>query len=126
LTATGVGAAWRGAAALAIRTVANTIEDVDAEQLAAASIASRQYQQIWMSAMANALERPETLHAAQVDPAVGAQVAEFRERLDEIEACDDPVLRSELVVDLRAAAEGTVVDGYLDDVIVSQGLPAIR
>jgi hypothetical protein len=126
LTATGVGAAWRGAAVLAIRTVTNTIEDVDAEQLAGASIASRQYQQIWMSAMANALERPETLRAAQLDPAIGAQVAEFRERLDEIEACDDPLLRSELVIDLRAAAEGTVVDGYLDDVTASQGLPTIR
>jgi len=126
LTATGVGAAWRGAAALAIRTVANTIEDVDAEQLAGASVASRQYQQIWMSAMANALERPETRRAAQLDPAIGAQVAEFRERLDEIEACDDPLLRSELVIDLRAAAEGTVVDGYLDDVTASQGLPTIR
>ena len=126
LTATGVGAAWRGAAALAISTVASTIEDVDAEQLAGASIASRQYQQIWMSAMANALEHPQTLRAAQLDPAVGAQVAEFRERLDEIEAWDDPVLRTELVMDLRPTAEGTVVDGYLDDVIVSQGLPAIR
>jgi hypothetical protein len=126
LTATGVGAAWRGAAALAIRTAANTIEDVDAEQLAGASIASRQYQQIWMSAMANALDRPETLRAAQLDPAISAQMAEFRARLDEIEVCDDRLRRSELVIDLRAAAEGTVVDGYLDDVIASQGLPTIR
>ena len=76
--------------------------------------------------MANALERPETRRAAQLDPAIGAQVTEFRERLDEIEACDDPLLRSELVIDLRAAAEGTVVDGYLDDVTASQGLPTIR
>ena len=53
-------------------------------------------------------------------------MAEFRERLDEIEACDDPLLRSELVIDLRSAAEGTVVDGYLDDVTASQGLPTIR
>lgn len=126
LTASGVGAAWRGAAALAIRTVSNTIDDVPAEQLAGASIASRQYQQIWMSAMANALDRPETLRAAELDPAIAAQVAEFRERLDEIEACDDPLRRSELVVDLRSAAEGTVVDGYLDDVTASQGLPTIR
>jgi hypothetical protein len=126
LTATGVGAAWRAAAALAIRTVTDAMEDVDAEQLAGASIASRQYQQVWMSAMANALERPETLRAAQLDPAVGAQVAEFRERLHEIEACSDPLLRSELLIDLRSAAEGTVVDAYLDDVTASQGLPTIR
>jgi hypothetical protein len=126
LTATGVGAAWRAATALAIRTVTDAIDDVDAEQLAGASIASRQYQQVWISAMANALERPETLRAAQLDPAIGAQVAEFRERLDQIEACDDPLLRSELVIDLRAAAEGTVVDEYLDDVVASQGLPTIR
>ena len=126
LTATGVGAAWRGAAALAIRTVIDATDHADAEQLAGASIASRQYQQIWMSAMANALERPETLRAAQRDPAIRAQIAEFRERLDEIEACDDPLLRSELVIDLRSAAEGTVVDEYLDDVTASQGLPTIR
>jgi hypothetical protein len=126
LTASGVGAAWRGAAALAIRTVSNTIDDVDADQLAGASIASRQYQQIWMSAMTNALDRPETLRAAELDPAIAAQVAEFRERLDEIEACDDPLRRSELVIDLRSAAEGTVVDVYLDDVTASQGLPTIR
>lgn len=126
LTVTGVGAAWRGAAALAIRTVTDAIGDVDREQLAGASIAARQYQQIWMSAMANALERPETLRAAQLDPAVRTQVAEFRERLDEIEACDDPLLRSELVIDLRSAAEGTVVDEYMDDVTASQGLPTIR
>lgn len=126
LTATGVGAAWRAAAALAIRTAATTIGDVGAEQLAGASIASRQYQQIWMSALANALERPETRRAAQLDPVIDAQLTEFRERLDEIEACDDPLLRSELVIDLRAAAEGTVVDEYLDDVTASQGLPTIR
>jgi hypothetical protein len=126
LTATGMGAAWRAAAALAIRTVTDATEDIGAEELAGASIASRQYQQIWMSAMANALARPETVRAAQLDPAVGAQVAEFRERLDEIEACDDPLLRSELLIDLRSAAEGTVVDEYLDDVTTSQGLPTIR
>ncbi len=126
LTAAGVGAAWRGAAALAIRTVTDAIDEVEPEQLAGASIASRQYQQIWMSAMANALDRPETLRAANRDPAIGAQVAEFRRRLDEIEACDDPLLRSELVIDLRSAAEGTVVDEYMDDVTASQGLPTIR
>lgn len=126
LTATGVGAAWRGAAVLAIRAAASTIEDVEEEQLVGASIASRQYQRIWTAAMANALERPETLRAAQLDPAVGAKMAELRRRLDEIESCDDPMLRSELVVDLRSAAEGTVVDRYLDEVIASQGLPTIR
>jgi hypothetical protein len=121
-----VGAAWRGAAALAIRTVIDATDHADAEQLAGASIASRQYQQIWMSAMANALDRPETLRAAQRDPAIRAQIAGFRERLKEIEACDDPLLRSELVIDLRSAAEGTVVDEYLDEVTASQGLPTIR
>jgi hypothetical protein len=126
LTATGVGAAWRGAAALAIRTAIDATDHADPEQLAGASIASRQYQQIWMSAMANALERPETLRSAQRDPAIQEQIAEFRERLDEIEACEDPLLRSELVIDLRSAAEGTVVDEYLDDVTASQGLPTIR
>jgi hypothetical protein len=126
LTATGAGAAWRGAATLAIRTVTDAIDDVDVDQLAGASIASRQYQQIWMSAMANALERTETLRAAQRDPAIRAQLAGFRERLDEIEACDDPRRRSELVIDLRSAAEGTVVDEYLDAVTASQGLPTIR
>ena len=126
LTVTGVGTAWRGAAALAVRTVTDAIGDVEPERLAGASIASRQYQQIWISAMANALERPETARAARLDPALRSQLADFRERLDEIEACDDPLLRSELVIDLRSAAEGTVVDGYLDEVIASQGLPTIR
>ncbi len=126
LLASGVGAAWRSAASVAIRTVTDAIDDVEPEQLAGASIASRQYERIWMSAMANALDRPATLSAARRDPTIRSMVADFRERLDEIERCDDPQRRSELVIDLRSAAEGTVVDEYMDEVTATDELPSIR
>jgi hypothetical protein len=126
LLASGVGAAWRSAASVAIRTVTDAIDDVESEQLAGASIASRQYERIWMSAMANALDRPATLSAARRDPTIRSMVADFRERLDEIERCDDPQRRSELVIDLRSAAEGTVVDEYMDEVTATDELPSIR
>ncbi|HUS42973.1 MAG TPA: hypothetical protein VMY16_09920 [Ilumatobacteraceae bacterium] len=126
LLTSGVGAAWRSAASLAIRTVTDAIDDVDARQLAGASIASRQYEQIWMSAMADALERPATLGAARRDPTLRTKLADFRARLDAIEACNDPLRRSELVIDLRSAAEGTIVDAYLDEVTATDGLPTIR
>jgi hypothetical protein len=126
LLASGVGAAWRSAASVAIRTVTGAIDDVDPARLAGASIASRQYEQIWLSAMANALDRPETLSAAQRDPDVRKQVDEFRRRLDEVEQCDDPFARSELVSDLRSASEGTIVDDYMDQVTTTHGLETIR
>ena len=111
---------------VAIRTVTDAIDDVEPARLAGASIASRQYEQIWLSAMANALDRPETLSAARRDPAVREQVDEFRRRLDEIEQCDDPFARSELVSDLRSASEGTIVDDYMDQVTTTHGLETIR
>jgi hypothetical protein len=126
LLASGVGAAWRSAASAAIRTITDGLDDVEPARFEGASIAARQYEQIWRSAMANALERPATRQAAQRDPAVHAQVEEFRRRLDEIEACDDPFERSVLVSDLRTATEGTIVDDYMDRVVASNGLESIR
>ena len=111
---------------MAIRTVTDMIDDADPEQLAGASIASRQYEQIWMSAMSNALDQPATVRATRRDPAVAAQVADFRTRLDEIEECDDPHPRAELVIDLRTAVEGSVVEEYMDDVTATDELPNIR
>lgn len=116
LTATGVGAVWRSAASLAIRSVTAALADVGPERLAGASITAHQYQQIWMSAMSVALERADA----------GGSAGEFRRRLDEIEACDDPTERAALIVDLRTAVEGTEVAEFVDEVMNAGGLSALR
>ena len=116
LTATGVGAVWRSAASLAIRSVTAAVADVTPERLAGASIKAHQYQQIWMSATSVALDRADATDRTR----------EFRRRLDGIEACDDPVERGVLIVDLRSAIEGTEVAEFVDDVMDSGGLSALR
>lgn len=116
LTATGAGAAWRSAAALAIRSVTDALADVEPERLAGASITAHQYQRIWMSAMAVALDRAGP----------GGGTLELRRRLDEVEACDDPAERSVLIVDLRNAVEGTEVAEFVDEVMNTDGLSALR
>lgn len=115
LAASGAGTAWRSAASMAIRSVTAKLADVEPDRLAGASITAHQYQQMWMSAMSVALGRAEP-----------DRTREFRRRLDEIEACDDPTERGVLIVDLRSVIEGTEFAEFVDEVMDAGGLSALR
>jgi hypothetical protein len=124
LTATGAGAVWRSTASTAIRAVTAALAGVAPERLAAASITAHQYQQIWMSAMAVALDRegPDLASSAR-----GRSIRrDVRRRLDDIEACDDPTRRGELIVDLRTAVDGTELAEFVDGVMQHSGLSTLR
>jgi hypothetical protein len=111
---------------VAIRAATDSVADVRAERLAGASIQAQQYQLIWMSTMAVALDRTATRRANEHDPTIRGRLGEFRRRLAQIEACTDLETRDVLIADLRHDVDGTVIAGFVDDVMERSGLSAIR
>jgi hypothetical protein len=126
LSASGAGATWRAVASVAIRAATDSVADVRAERLAGASIQAQQYQLIWLSTMAVALDRAATRRAAEHDPRIRGRLGEFRRRLVEVEACADLEARDVLIADLRADVDGTAIAALVDEVMGSSGLSVLR